>query len=273
MTDATLKLADSLPDQGPDAVAVRVLRAGVLRPYGDLAKDGGDAAAAQRFYERALASDLANTTQFPADPEYRRLLALSYLRIAALQAVQGVAAEARATYEKATDILNGLARRGENISVGLRREVAFGRARLGVLLEAEGNPGGRAEVRAAAEQFRALSDSDPADVRSRRDLIATLVQLGDAVRYDEPASARAAYRDAREIALPLAAGEGGEGPAARDLALVNRRIAGLASGDLTHLTLFKVMDGRRVLLQTGDPPPHVRTQIAATSVVTPGWSR
>ena len=42
---------------------------------------------------------------------------------------------------------------------------------------------------------------------------------------------------------------------------------------MTHLRLFKVVDGRRVLLQTGDPPPHVRTQIAATSVVSPGWSR
>jgi non-specific serine/threonine protein kinase/serine/threonine-protein kinase len=268
-----LALADRLVDEGTNAVGNRVLRAGIHRPYGDLARAVGDGAAAQSHYEKALAIDLANTTQFPEEPEYRRLLALSYLRIAGLQAAQGVSAEARATYERAADLLNGLARRGEIVSVGLRREVAFGRARLGVLLEAEGNPAGRAEIRAAAEVFRGLAEADPADVRSRRDLLATLVQLGDAVKFDDPAAARQAYRDAREIALTLAAGEEPEGPGARDLALVNRRMTGLATGDMTHLKLFKVVDGRRVLLQTGDPPPQVRTPIAAASMVSPGWSR
>jgi serine/threonine protein kinase len=268
-----LTLAESLVVPGSNQAAHRVLRARIHRPYGDLKQAAGDSAAALGHYEKALAIDLANTQQFPADPEYRRTLALSYFRIAAIRASQGVPTEARASYEQATKILKELASAG-NVNVGLRREVAFGRARLGLMLEAEGNAAGRIEILAAVDDFRALASGDPADARPRRDLMATLVQLGDAIRIDDPTAARAAYREAREIAMTLSADQDADNPAAGDLVLVDHRLAALAARrNLTELKLFKVIDGRRVLLQTGDPPPAVRTQIAAAALASPGWSR
>ncbi len=245
----------------------------IHRPLGDLKRALGDFAGAQDHYEQALAIDLANTKQFPGEPEYRRLLALTYLRLAGMRAAQGLSTEARSGYQDATAILKALAGNGR-VSAGLRREVAFGRARLGVMLEAEGNTGGRIEIRAAADEFRTLTAEDPADARSRRDLMATLVQLADAVRSDDEAAARGAYREAREVALVLAAGQDKESPAGQDLALIDRRLARLAAGrDVTNLKLFRVVDGRRVLMQTGDPPPRVRTPIVADAIASPGRSR
>ncbi len=268
-----LSLAEGLADDRSNQVAHRVLRAGIHRPFGDLQRALGDFSAALNHYEKALAIDLANTQQFPQESDYRRLLALTHLRIAGMRATQGLSTEARASYQQATGILNDLAGSG-HVSAGLRREVAFGRARLGAILEAEGNTAGRTEIRAAAADFRSLAADDPADARSRRDLLATLVQLGDVVRIDDASAARAAYREGREIALGLAAGQDRESPAARDLALVERRLEALAAGrDLTSLKLFRMVEGRRVLMQTGDPPPTVRTPIVAAAVTSPGWSR
>ena len=271
--DNALSLANSQTDDGVGRVAHRVLRAGIHRPMGDLKRALGDFSAAQDHYQQALAIDLANTKQFPGEPEYRRLLALTYLRVAGMRAAQGMPTEARTGYQEATAILNALAGSGRG-SAGLRRELAFGRARLGVMLEAEGNIGGRIEIRAAAEEFRSLMAEDPADARSRRDLMATLVQLGDAIRIDDAAAARAAYREAREVALVLAAGQDKDSPAGQDLAFVDRRLARVASGrDVTDLRLFRMVDGRRVLMQTGDPPPRLRTPIVADAVVSGGRSR
>jgi hypothetical protein len=103
------------------------------------------------------------------------------LRIAAIRAAVGLPGEARAGYQQATAILNELAGAG-HVSAGLRRELAVGRARLGVMLEAEGQTAGRHEIRGAADEFRRLVSDDPADARSRRDLLVALVQLGDVLR-------------------------------------------------------------------------------------------
>jgi len=155
----------------------------------------------------------------------------------------------------------------------VRREAAFGRARLGMMLEAEGNTAGRAEIRAAVDGFRGLSKADPADARSRRDLMATLVQLGDVLRADEAPAARDAYREARELALVLAAGQPGDSPAAHDVALIDRRLTDLAARAVTDLKLFRVVGGRRVLILSGDPAPLAKTPIAAKAIATPNWSR
>jgi tetratricopeptide (TPR) repeat protein len=260
-----LAVAETLSDGSPNRSAHDVLRAGIYRPLGDLHRAQGDFAAALRSYEQALAIDLANTARFPAEPEYRRLLALTHLRVAAIRAAEGLADEARDGYREATAILNQLAGAG-HVSAGLRREVAVGRARLGVMLDADGDAAGRDEVRAAAAAFRQLVSDDPADARSRRDLLVTLVQLGDVLRRDDRAAARDAYREAREVALILLAGDDADGPAGRDLAVVNRRLERLAAGgDAADLKLFKIVDGRRVLFQTGDPPPRVRTSFAAAA--------
>ena len=118
-----------------------------------------------------------------------------------------------------------------------------------------------------------MSD-DPADARSRRDLLVTLVQLGDVLLREDRTAGRAAYREAREVALILVADQDADSPAGRDLALIDRRLKRLASGgDAADLKLFKTVDGRRVLFQTGDPPPRVRTPIAAAAVPAPGRSQ
>ena len=171
-----LALANALPNRLANQSAHRALVAGIHRPLGDLKRAQGDLAGAVAEFEKALALDLANTRQFPDDPEHRRLLALSYFRIAGAHAAAGASQEGRHNYQRAAEILSELGRQGHG-GAGLRREVAFGRAHLGVLLEAEGNKEGLGEVTRAAEDLRALAEADPADVRVRHDLMSTLVQL------------------------------------------------------------------------------------------------
>ena len=268
-----LSLAGGLTDQPSNQLSHRVLRAGIHRPLGDLKRATGDVQGALSDYEKALAIDLANTQQFPDEPEHKRLLALTHLRIAGARAAQGNSTDARASYQEATEILNRLASQGYE-RAGLRREVAFGKARLGAMFEADGNKTGRLEIRAAVEDLRSLTSADPADARARHDLLATLVQLGDAVKLDDVVAARNAYREARDIGLGLVAGQGSDSPAARELAVVDRRLADLANGTaVTDLKLFTVNGGRRVLMQAGDLPPHVKTPIAAAVAVPNGWSR
>ena len=188
-----LALANALPDRHANQSAHRVLVAGIHRPLGDLKRAQGDLAGAVAEFEQALALDLANTRQFPDDPEHRRLLALSHFRIAGAHAAAGASQEARHNYQRAAEILSELGRQGHG-GAGLRREVAFGRAHLGVLLEAEGNKEGLGEITRAAEDLRALAEADTADVRVRHDLMSTLVQLGDVVRADQPDVAKTSLR-------------------------------------------------------------------------------
>ena len=271
--ERALSLLDNLGAGATNDPSVQRVRAGIHRPLGDLKRTMGDVTAALSEYDKALAIDLANMKRFPQEPDYKRLLALSLLRIAGAHASQGATTEARRGFEQAAAILGELGHdRGER--VGVRREAAFGRARLGMMLEAEGNTTGRAEIRAALDDFRALSKADPADARSRRDLMATLVQLGDVLRVDEETAARDAYRQARELALALAAGQADDSPAAHDVALTNRRLTDLAARiGVTDLKLFRVVGGRRVLMLSGDPAPPLKAQIAAKAIATPNWSR
>ena len=268
-----LALANALPDRQSNQSAHRVLVAGIHRPLGDLKRAQGDLAGAVAEFEKALALDLANTRQSPDDPEHRRLLALSHFRIAGAHAAAGASQEARLNYLRAAEILSELGRQGHG-GAGLRREVAFGRAHLGVLLEAEGNKEGLGEITRAAEDLRALAEADPADVRVRHDLMSTLVQLGDVVRADQPDVAERAYGEAREIALTFAAGEAQDGAARRELGLIQRRLADVAAGvDVNEMRLFKKLGDRLALIEAGDPPPQVQTPIAVRATASPGWSK
>jgi serine/threonine protein kinase len=270
---AALTLANSLASPHADQSARRVLVAGIHRPLGDLKRAQGDLQGAVAEFEKALALDLANTRQFPDDPEYRRLLALSHFRIGGAHVAAGASTEARTHYQRAADILRELGSQGHR-GAGLRREVAYGRAHLGALLEAEGNKEGLGEITRAAADLRSLAEADPADVRVRHDLMSTLVQLGDAVREDESDIAKKAYGEAREIALTFAAGAASDSPARRELRLIERRLADLAAGiRVSEMRLFKVLGDRRVLIQAGDPPPPVETPIAVTATTSPGWTK
>jgi non-specific serine/threonine protein kinase/serine/threonine-protein kinase len=267
-----LTLANTLSDRPSNQPAHRVLVAGIHRPLGDVKRAQGDLQGAVAEFEKALAFDLANTRQFPEDPEHRRLLALSHFRIAGAHAAAGDTIEARNNYQRAAEILSELARQGHG-GAGLRREVAFGRAHLGVLLEAEGNKEGLGEITRAADDLRSLVDADPADVRVRHDLMSTLVQLGDAARADQTEVAKKAYSEAKDIALTLAVGATPDSSARRELELIERRLADIAAGvKVTDVRLFKVLGDRRVLFQPGDPPPQVSTPIAVTPTVSPGWT-
>ena len=150
-----LALANTLPDQSRERAAHGVLRAGIYRPFGDLHRAQGDFSAALRNYEQALAIDLANTKRLPADPEYRRLLALTYCRIAALRQ-PGLSADEAAGHRDATGILTGLASAG-HVTVGLRREWQSDE-RDWAYVGGRRDPAGREEIRLAG-------DDSAADVR------------------------------------------------------------------------------------------------------------
>src|SRR4029453_10809756 len=103
-----LHLLGSLPSEAQEQPAHHVLTAGIYRPLGDLKRATGDVPGAIDAFEKALAIDPSNTKSFPNEPQYRRLLALTYMRIAGALAVQGALPDARARYQQAADLLQGL---------------------------------------------------------------------------------------------------------------------------------------------------------------------
>ena len=268
-----LSLLGELPPETQKQPSHQVLVAGIYRPIGDLARATGDLPGAFDAFNKALAIDLANAMRFPNAPEYRRLLALTYMRIAGIRAAQGMLPDARTSYERVTEVLQGLVDQGE-AGVGLQREVAIGRARLGFVLEAQGDRAGRESVRSAVASLRALYAADPVDARLRRDLMATLVQLGDIILGDDRGAALAVYREARQIALTLTSGDIEGSPAYRNLAVIERKLDDLARGTSPpDLQLFTIVSGRRILMQTGDPVPRIRTRVSVSATTTTGWSR
>jgi eukaryotic-like serine/threonine-protein kinase len=270
---SALSFANQVTPRSSEQAAHRALIAGIHRPLGDLKWASGDSAGAKSEFDRALALDTANATQFPGEPEYKRLLALTYFRLAAMGAARGALSDARTNYQNAAAILNELSTQGHD-RVGLRREVAFGRVRLGVVLEAEGDTLGRVEIRRALDDLRVLHESDRADARARRDLMAALVQLADTIRADDAPRALAAYREARQLALTLTIGPGDTSAAQQEVTLIDERLADTAAGKpVVDLKLFRLVEGHRVLMQAGDPPPQAQTSIAATATVASGWSQ
>src|SRR5262249_10156071 len=105
---SALSFANQVKANDSEQPAHRALLAGIHRPLGDLMWAAGDGAGAKAEYDRALALDIANTTQFPDVPEYKRLLALTYFRMAAMGAARGALGDARNDYEKAAALLNEL---------------------------------------------------------------------------------------------------------------------------------------------------------------------
>jgi hypothetical protein len=189
-----------------------------------------------------------------------------------MSAAQGVVTDARTGYQRAAAILTELSAHG-NGRIGLRRDVAIGRVRLGVVLEADGDPMGRIEIRHAIDDLRALHDADPADVRARRDLMAALVQFADTIRGDDTRGALAAYREARQLVLTLPESRESVGTS-NELSLIDRRLGETAAGTpVVDLKLFRNVNGRRILLQTGDPPPKAQSSLFAAATAAPGWSR
>jgi non-specific serine/threonine protein kinase/serine/threonine-protein kinase len=268
-----LSLAQELVRSSSERVESQVLLASVERPLGDLKLSTGDSGQALEHFQRALAIDTANVSRSPHEPEYRRLMALSYFRIGAARAAQGRLDEARTAYTEATRLLKevsaSLPRRH-----ALDRELAVATVRLGVLLEGSGDRSGREAISGAADRLRALAAADPSDTRVRRDLIAALVHLGDVVRAGDETRARQAYSEARQVALALTVAQPTDAQARRDLGLVDRRLSLAARGGLSaDLRLFKVIEGKRLMIMPGDPPLLRGSRITATATAAPGWSR
>jgi hypothetical protein len=143
-----------------------------------------------------------------------------------------------------------------------------------VLLEADGDRSGRDEIQRALVELRGLAAADAADARVRRDVMSALVQLGDATRTSDVPAALKAYREARDEALALSAGPSPTAAARRDLEIIDRRIVSAAAGaQSTDLRLFRTVNGQRLLMQPGDPPPAPKTPVTADVTAPHGWAR
>jgi tetratricopeptide (TPR) repeat protein len=227
-----LALALELGRRHPSEPRYQDLLAGIHRPIGDVRLAQGDVGGALDEFERALAIEMAAAARFPGREETRRLSGLTHLRLGDARAAAGAAAEARSHYEEGTRLLSTLTVEGPE-GRRLLRDAALGWARLGVLASSSG--GGSAELERAIGILRDLAATDPADARVRRDLMVALVQYSDALAGN-PASARAALAEARELARRVSAESPDDARRTRELALVEARLAG---GDtVTRLDLF-----------------------------------
>lgn len=267
---AAIALADEVPAAESDTR--QHLLAGLYRPLGDVSVEESDLDEALEWYQKALAIDTANVNRAPHEPEYQRLLALTLLRIADVRASAGQLEEARAGFERAGNVIAGIPAH-DVAAIGLVRDAALGRARLGRVLEADGDRSGRVELEHAVGMMRSIAKADPLDARARRDLMATLVQLADVLSIEDAVLARERLLEARQIALTLLA-DGRDATAGTELDLIDRKLATAANATgRADLQLFRLTDQGRVLVQSGDPPLREGARVVAVGTASAGWTR
>lgn len=266
-----LTLAESLLALDSERPEFRALAAGVHRPVSDLRLAEGDLEGARNEIDRALALDLSNVLAASQDPEYRRLAILDYLRIARIHGEAGDLDRALESYRETQTHLEWLSSAGHDSSV-VRRDAAIGRAQLAQLLEASGDYDGAAEVMSGVvDDLRDLTRHAGVDVRARRDLVVALVQQADLHWAEDNTAAARTLAEARQVAIAMTADPSNE-RAAVDLDVVDQRIAALGRGSQrADLRLFRVDQGRRVLMGPADRPA-LRTSIEAVATAPPGWT-
>jgi hypothetical protein len=186
---------------------------------------------------------------------------------------QGLLSDAQSAYRRTAALLEEITGQRAVDTAIVRRDLALATTRFGAVLDAVGDPQGRAEVDEGIRVLRELAAADTADARAQRDLASALVIRGDVLRAAAPAEARLAYSEARQLALALSAGRDEASGAAFDLAGVERRLADLSRGSTrADLKVFSLTDGRRTLYQLGDPALRTGARAAAAGTVPDGWS-
>ena len=110
------------------------LRSGELRlnEFGDTYRDQGNLPAALDAFKASLAIRDRLAKADPGNAGWQRDLALSYGRVASLQAKQGARDEARAGYQRAKDIILKLKAQSPD-NATLPKDLAFYEARLAEL--------------------------------------------------------------------------------------------------------------------------------------------
>ena len=215
-----IKQADQLWPHDSDLQGVR---AGVYRPLGDIELQGSNAAAAQTYFEKALAIDRDLVATAPS-PGHTRALALTLTRLGSAREAQGGLVEARDAYAEAERLLRDtLGPTGQSATVA--RDLAIGRGKLGVAMLATDNAAGLAEIRGAVTSLRRLAEMDRLDARARRDLLVMLIDYGDAIATHDQEGARAAYRESRAIAVALAERDPADDQSQRDLRIASARLS------------------------------------------------
>jgi tetratricopeptide (TPR) repeat protein len=224
--ESSVALVRRVLDESGDDVAARQMLAGIYRPLGEVWLAEGKPDEALKILEQARALDLAALARRPDDTGSQRLLALTELRIAEALAAAGRKTEAVDAYREASRLLGALSDR-EPSKARLSRDIAVSRMKLARLLDADGDPRALAELQQAVEAFRQLARLDPRNAGAQRDLLVSLVALGDIVGKSEEGRgrARASYGEAQRIAETLRAEPFSDPEAERDVRVVRERLS------------------------------------------------
>ncbi len=268
---ALAELSD-LARRYPDNPDYQMSLAGVYRPVGDIRLAQGDPAAALDAFERALAIGMATSKRFPDRPGHQRLHALTVMRIASAEAAQGAFDQALEHYDEAARVLEALSRTDPNRRAMLR-DLAVG---LTQLAQMRNNPDTDRSVRdlaRALEILRRLVSADPADARTRRDLMVTLVTYGDAMQLSAPARSLAAYREARQIARGFTSDLSYDAQRERDQALVNARLTRSSEKASLNLEVFTGGDVNQRRIEVGGPVARAQSRALLAASAPPGWTR
>ncbi len=265
-------IAERLAQSHPMDAQYPALAAAIYRPIGDVALTTGDAATALASYGKAVGIELALAQKHGTTPERQRLVALSRLRESSARAIQGAWVDARAESEIAIGILQGLRSSGQRLP-GLERDIAVAHLQIARFSRAKNPHDAEQQCAQGIALLRELVAADPADARLRRDLVAGLVQFGDAVRVKDFDRARTAYREAQVLAQALHAESAGDAQSERDLLAIKQRLAAGPELALPRFALSAIVGGRRLTLGPGDSLPPNANQLAIAATAPAGWSR
>jgi serine/threonine protein kinase len=265
--DEALGIAKTLRDTSPDA-RYESLAAGIHRSIGDLLLAGSQAQGALTEYQEALNLEQM-LAQRSADPERQRLMALTHVRIGSAQARRGAWDESRAEYATALDTMRALGSGRPQRAV--MRDTAVALLQLGQSIQAIDPVRADTATTQGIEILRQLAHDEPTDARVQHDLLAGLVQYGDAQHSMNAANARAAYREAQSIAQALNVAHDAESE--HDLAVVTQRLVGSPSTRALQLDLYVLVNGKRTPFKVDERLPATATQLAVNAETPKGWSR
>jgi serine/threonine-protein kinase len=173
------ELSEQLAAAEPDALEPLKVKASVKATLGDFQMNRiGDALAAVKFYDQALALRRAWLAREPSNDEAKRGVANMLGAISGARLRLGDPARARALYREEIELRDQFSPALAD-QIEVRRESAGLRDKLGDLSVSLGDPGaGRKDFEIALELRREIAADAPDETQAHRDVLLSLQKLG-----------------------------------------------------------------------------------------------
>ncbi|HZT86457.1 MAG TPA: AAA family ATPase [Stellaceae bacterium] len=219
---------EHLTSESPSDAALARLELAMLDEFTSTYMIAGDLDRAGKSGDRMIALARGLVAAYPADPDWKRFLAMGLNRRGEVDFRRGDAAGAFAAFSEALEGMRSLAQRYPNNGL-FERDMSASFMGIGdVKLQAGDDAGARAAYESGLAISRRLAEREPNNLELQRDLSMYLVDVGDMKqRVGDTAAALAAYQEALTVSRRLTKQAPGNAQWQRDLFVGLTRVADL----------------------------------------------